>query len=142
MVVGDARVDERVLTRGGRVQLASETVEDLGDLERAEAVGALEQEVLDEVRHAGFGRLLVARAGADPVADGRRANVIEPLRNDAFARVELGQPPVLHGRSVVRSSASRPPARPGRVRPLELPVVGRRDGAGTQVSSIFWKVSA
>ena len=37
MVVGDARVDERVLARGGRVQLAAEPVEDLGDLERAVA---------------------------------------------------------------------------------------------------------
>ena len=37
VVVGHARVDERVLARGGGVQLAAETVEDLGDLERAVA---------------------------------------------------------------------------------------------------------
>ena len=35
--VGDARVDDRVLARGRRVQLAAEPVEDLGDLERAVA---------------------------------------------------------------------------------------------------------
>ena len=37
VVVRDARVDERVLARGRGVQLAAETVEDLGDLERAVA---------------------------------------------------------------------------------------------------------
>ena len=35
VVVGDARVDERVLARRRGVQLAAEPVEDLGDLERA-----------------------------------------------------------------------------------------------------------
>ena len=37
VVVGHARVDERVLARRRRVQLAAEAVEDLGDLERAVA---------------------------------------------------------------------------------------------------------
>ena len=32
--VGHPRVDDRVLARGRRVQLAAELVEDLGDLER------------------------------------------------------------------------------------------------------------
>ena len=97
VVVGDARVDERVLARRRRVQLAAEPVEDLCDLERAVAARPLEEQVLDEVRDAGLGGLLVTRAGADPVADGRRANMVEPLGDHAFARVELGQAPVLHG---------------------------------------------
>ena len=98
VVVGDARVDERVLARRRGVQLAAEAVEDLGDLERAEPLGALEEQVLDEVRDAGLARLLVARAGADPVADGRRADMVESLGDHPLARVELGQPPVLHAR--------------------------------------------
>ncbi len=104
VMIRDARVDERVLARGGGVQLAAEPVEDLRNLERAEALAAFEQEMLDEVRHAGLVALLVPGAGADPVADRSRAHVIEPLRDDAFSRVELGQPPVLHARSVVRET--------------------------------------
>ena len=68
VVIRDPRVDQRVLARGCGVQLAAETVEDLGDLQRAEALAALEQEVLDEVRDTGLAARLVARAGADPVA--------------------------------------------------------------------------
>ena len=101
MVVGDARVDERVLARRRGVQLAAEAVEDLRDLERAVPAGALEEQVLDEVRHARLRRLLVARPGADPVADGGRANMVEPLGDHPLAGVELGQHPVLHRRSVV-----------------------------------------
>ena len=97
VVVGDARVDQRVLTRRRGVQLAAETVEDLCDLERAVPARPLEEQVLDEVRHTCLRRLLVARSGADPVADRRRPNVVEPLGDHAFAGVELGQDPVLHG---------------------------------------------
>ena len=85
MVVGHARVDERVLARGRGVQLAAEPVEDLGDLERAVTLGALEEQVLDEVRDAGLASALVARAGADPVADGDRADVVEPLGDHPLA---------------------------------------------------------
>ena len=98
------RVDDGVLARGRRVQLAAELVEDLGDLEGAVVARALEQQVLDEMREAGLGVGLVPRSRADPVPDGSRAHVVEPLGDDALARVELGQPPVLHGRSVVRAT--------------------------------------
>ena len=54
MVIGDPPVHERVLARGRGIQLAAEPVEDLGDLQRAEPLGALEEQVLDEVRDAGF----------------------------------------------------------------------------------------
>src|SRR5207253_9770738 len=92
---------ERVLARGGGIQLAAEAVEDLGDLDRAVPVGALEQEVLDEVGHARLAALLVPRAGADPEANLGGANVIEALRDHPLARVQLGQHPVLHRGSVV-----------------------------------------
>ena len=121
VVVGDAGVDDRVLARGGRVQLAAEPVEDLGDLECAEPARSLEEQVLDEVRDARLRRLLVARAGADPVADRGRADVVEPLGDHPLARVELGQDPVLHGRSVV------PPATCGRDVALRVDVERRID---------------
>ena len=108
MVVGDASVHERVLARGRGVQLAAEPVEDLGDLERAEALGPLEEQVLDEVRDARLGRLLVPRAGADPVAHRSRPDVVEPLGDDPFTRVELGQPPVLHAGMVVPDACQAP----------------------------------
>ena len=54
VVIGYPGVDERVLARCGRVELAAEPVEDLRDLESAVALGALEQQVLDEVRDAGL----------------------------------------------------------------------------------------
>ena len=90
VLVGDARVDDRVLAGGGRVQLAAERVEDLGDLLRAVRARALEEQVLDEVRDAGLRVALVARAGADPEPERDGAHLREALRDDAFARVELG----------------------------------------------------
>ena len=69
VILGDAPVDDGVLAGGGRVQLAAHPVEDLGDLERAVAARALEEQVLDEVRDACLRLGLVARAGADPVSD-------------------------------------------------------------------------
>ena len=50
--VRHARVDDRVLARGGRVQLAAHPVEDLRDLLRVVRARALEEQVLDEVRDA------------------------------------------------------------------------------------------
>ena len=52
VLVRHARVDDRVLARRRRVQLAAEPVEDLGDLLRVVALRALEEQVLDEVRDA------------------------------------------------------------------------------------------
>ena len=102
-----ARVDERVLARGRRVQLGAEPVEDLRDLERVVALGALEEQVLDEVRDPGPGVRLVARAGADPVADRDRPHVVELLRDHPLPRVELGQLPVLHAWIVRRAGGGR-----------------------------------
>ena len=95
--VGNACEDDGVLARGGGVQLAAELVEDLRDLERRVLARPLEQQVLDEVGDAGLGVGLVARAGADPVADRGRADVLEPLADHALARIELAQDPVVHG---------------------------------------------
>ena len=148
VVVGDARVDERVLARRGGVQLAAEAVEDLRDLERAVPVGALEQQVLDEVRDARLARRLVARAGADPVADRDRADVVETLGDHPLAGVELGQRPVLHaagwysapttgvvGQQRPEQSVRPPPVEPDRaaLAPLLLEAGALREPLGGDV---------
>ena len=52
VLVEEARVDERVLLGGGRVELAAHLVEDAGDVPGRVVVRALEDQVLDEVRDA------------------------------------------------------------------------------------------
>jgi hypothetical protein len=63
--VGNPRVDDRRLARRGSVELAAHLVEQLRDRAGGVARRALEEEVLDEVRHAGARRGLVSRADAD-----------------------------------------------------------------------------
>jgi hypothetical protein len=59
MAVGHAHVDDGVLARGGRVQFAAKSVEDLCDLLCRVVLGALEEQVLEEVRGPGpCGRLV------------------------------------------------------------------------------------
>ena len=107
--IGDARVDHRVLPRGCGVQLAAEAVEDLGDLLCRVGVGALEEEMLDEMRGAGLRVGLVPRAGADPEAEGDRADIRDPFRDDSLARVELGEDVFLHVRIIPASRDGRLP---------------------------------
>ena len=90
-VVGDARVDERRLPRSGGVELAAEPVEDLRDLLRRVRAGALEEQVLDEVRDTGARVGLVARAGADPEAERHRADTGDVLRDDSLPGGERGE---------------------------------------------------
>ena len=95
-VVRDACVDDRRLARGGRVQLAAETVEELRDLLGAVRPGALEEQVLDEVRDPGTGVRLVARARADPEADRDGADAWHALGDHALARRQLRELVLLH----------------------------------------------
>ena len=92
-----AGVEDGVLPGCRRVQLAAETVEDLRDLGRRIAGRALEQQVLEEVRDACALLLLVARAGADPVADRDGTDARDPLADHALAGVELRDLVLLHG---------------------------------------------
>ena len=77
--VGNARVDDRVLARRGRVQLAAHLVEHLGDLLRVVRARALEEQVLDEVRdtrlrrRARRGRRRRSRSRATPSGRSSRA---------------------------------------------------------------------
>ena len=98
--VGNACVDDRVLARGRRVELAAEPVEDLGDVLRAVARRALEEQVLEEMRDACPLLLLVARSGADPVAERDRPDARHALGDHALARVELGYLVLPHRRIV------------------------------------------
>ncbi len=85
VVVEHARVDERRVLRGRRVQLGAELVEQLGDRGRVVPGAALEQHVLDEVREPALVAALVARAGVDPEADRDRAHALHVLGGHAQA---------------------------------------------------------
>ena len=97
MAVRDARVDDRVLARGRRVQLAAHLVEDLRDPLRIVGARPLEQQVLDEVRDPGLRVRLVTSAGADPETKRDRADAGHALGDQPLAGVELGQHVFLHG---------------------------------------------
>ena len=68
-VSGSADVEHRLLVGGERVHLAADRLDRLGDLARAAPVGALEEQVLEEVARARMRGRLVARAAPDPRAD-------------------------------------------------------------------------
>jgi len=94
--VGHARVDDGVLARGGRVQLAPEAVEDLRDLLGGVGARAFEEQVLDEVRDARAVVPLVARPRTDPEAERDRADARHALRHDALPRIEFREDVLLH----------------------------------------------
>src|SRR3954465_12718666 len=63
--------------------------------------------MLDEVRGAGLGLGLVPGAGADPEAEGDRADTRDPFRDDSLARGELGEDVFLHPGTIPAGRASR-----------------------------------
>ena len=88
VAVQHSRVEGRGLLVGPRVHLRAHPVEDLVDLLRAEALGAAEEHVLDQMRDAGLLLPLGGRARGDPEAQRGRAHPGDALANDARARVE------------------------------------------------------
>ena len=74
-----------VLLAGEGVEHAADRVESLGDLRGGALLGALEQQMLDEMRGAVFGRLLVARAVLDPDANRRGNDLRHRLGENAHA---------------------------------------------------------
>ena len=92
MAIEDARVDRRRLLAGAGVELGAHRVEDLVDLQGAEALGAAEEQVLEQVREPGLLVGLRARAGADPEPERGGSHGGHRLRDDPHARVQLGQP--------------------------------------------------
>src|SRR3954452_11350796 len=91
MLVEEARVDRRGLLAGAGIHLRAHAVEDLVDLDRAETVGALEQQVLEEMRDASLSRRLVPRPCADEHAQRDRADRGHCLGHYSNAGVELRQ---------------------------------------------------
>src|SRR5205814_73987 len=94
--VGNTCEYDRALARRGRIQLAAQSVEDLGDLLSRVGTGPLEQQVLDEVGDARFRVRLVPRPGADPEPERDRADAADPLGDQPLAGVELGEDVLLH----------------------------------------------
>ncbi len=96
--VEEARVDQRVLLGGGRVQLAAHLVEDARDVPGRVVGRPLEDEVLDQMRDAGPGRVLVAGPDPYPEPESDRPYAVDGLGDDAQPIVERGDPEVRDGR--------------------------------------------
>ena len=74
VLVEDPGVEAGVLLGGEGVELTAHRVQRDRDVERRPLAGALEEQVLEEVRAAVQGRRLVAGAHADPDPDAGRAD--------------------------------------------------------------------
>src|SRR5918994_1098704 len=125
------------LLAGGRVDRGAKPVEDLGDLYRRMALGALEQEVLEEVRDTGLLRGLVPGAGPDPEPERDGSHPGHGLGDYTDPRAELTEAMLLAHRLRSRSRPRRPrspprlPSRPPRSRrgpPSPLPTVASSSG--------------
>ena len=137
VVVGDAGVDDRCLTRGGRVQLASHCVEQLGDLDGTVALRPLEQEMLDEVRDTRARRRLVARAGSDPETDRGRADAVDVLGDDPLPARQRRESVLMHGVILrVADRGRRQPSGAERTRPRRGPRRCRRSRSSRRGGSI------
>ena len=101
VVVDHARVDRGRLLAGSGVQLGAHPVEDLVDLERAVFRGALEQQMLEQVRQPGVLVVLGPGAGADPEPDRYGSDRGHRLGHDPYARIERGQPVLLEHRRLL-----------------------------------------
>ncbi len=77
-----AREVARHLVAGRRIEVAADRLDLLGDLARIAPLGAFERHVLQKMRDAVLGGLLVARAGADPDAECRRLQVRHRIGDD------------------------------------------------------------
>ena len=83
VVVQDLGIIGRLLARRVGVELAADILDLLGDAEGGAPLGALEQHVLDEMRHAVDARGLVARADPDPAAERDRLHAGHRVGGDA-----------------------------------------------------------
>ena len=127
VLVEDPGVEAGVLLGGERVELTADRVERDRDVERRPLAGALEEQVLEEVRAAVQGRRLVAGADADPDPDAGRADAGQLLGDDPQAR-RAGR---YAGR--VRSRVRRrpsPSAASGSSRRAAASTSGQRSGLG------------
>src|SRR5205823_11491141 len=124
-----------VLLGGEGVHLPADGFDRLRDLAGRALVGALEQEVLEEVRDTGQLGRLVARAHVDPEAQGHRPDVGHPLADESDAVAQRRGPDgvVVGGHSLYLlpapgaaappGAAPRTPAAPAAAAPAALAAV-------------------
>ena len=98
VLVEHARVDRGALLVGAGVELGAHAVEELVDLGGRVAIGAAEQQVLEEVREPGLGRGFTARAGGHEEPQGRGPHGGHGLRDDPQPGVKLRDAMVRDGR--------------------------------------------
>ena len=84
VLVEEAGVDVRGLLGGRGVGRRPHAVHLLGDLDRREALGALEEQVLQEVREPFLALTFVARAGPDPKPEGDGSDRGDDLGHDPY----------------------------------------------------------
>ena len=97
VLVDHSGIDRGRLLAGARVQLGAHPVEDLIDLERRVFGGALEQQMLQQVREPGLVVGLAARARSYPQPERDGADRGHRLGHDPRARFELCNPRGLLG---------------------------------------------
>ena len=126
VLVEQAGVEGRVLLGGEGVHVAADRVDRLGDLAGAAGLGALEQQVLEEVRGPGHSAGVSSREPASTQKpSGHRVRVGHALGDDPEAAVEAGRtgssaylrpppppPPPLRRRSRSRLRRGPPPSPP------------------------------
>src|SRR5437588_2425329 len=122
VVVEQARVEGRVLLGGEGVHLAAHRLHRLRDLPSRALLSALEQQVLEEVRHTPELETFVAGSDVDPEAERYRAHIRHPLGDETDA---VGQRGSLDGVGVCDHSVTYrrpgPPRRPLRRGPPRSP---------------------
>ena len=115
VLVEHRHVEAGVLLRGERVHLAADRVDRPGDVLGRPGLGALEDQVLDEVGDPAQVGGLVAAPGVDPHPHGDRANVRDPLRDepDPVGEDRLAVPAALQALTagpITRAPEERPAA--------------------------------
>ena len=88
VAIGHPHVELRELLARRRVHVATDRFDGLGDLERVAPVGALEQQMLEEVARTRQFVGLVARTRGDPEADRDRAQGRESFGDDPQSGLE------------------------------------------------------
>ena len=103
VLVEEARVDVRGLLGSRGVRRRPHAVHLLGDLDRREALGALEEQVLEEVREPFLSFTLVAGAGPNPKPEGDGPDRGDDLGHDPYAARKRCELDVLRkGRTTAR----------------------------------------
>ena len=104
--------DADVLLRREGVEVASDLVHLVGELVGILGLGALEEHMLDEMREAALGFVLVAAAHVKPQADGRTTDVWDPLEENPHAVREDYFPDMVHANSRERRGVACPQTLP------------------------------